>query len=1058
MEHSTQKQKKTEKPVHSGQKTAPERSVTPIALLTEASLESLTQEMRLLSVAGHSLQLYDTLSDTCTTESISRFSDHDELDSRMTWFWRREHPTLAWVETLGEDSPEIPWYDEAVTLFYSEWGIQFPTNQQELTDKKRALFWDRVRVSPCCVPFEKVVQLPHADYTVPRCSQRLKRTNYAWINAFSRRAGLRVRFLPHYHSPKRRKISIKRKRPAARARPFVTRALPKRPFETRCPDTVVEPQSASLESIPSTPVAPKPSRSYVRKSAPKSTPSTPTYTYTDDEAGIRLAFHDLKKNLDRGQLIYILTACKTCFGLANHTLLMDRFRLNIPLDKLLSFVRYRCGGRSPRDWESKIADMPLLVSEFWLAVCPDSGRIDFEFGMDRIHASRNFVSRFRSRDVGLSTIARFREKLCPVEIPEVEPQNGFDSDFKNIEYRGWEDDLNAALGSVEEEVADLARDEGGWLSRFLDRIKRGLVDMFRECFRFLDNNPWIRLVICVIVVAKIVRFLGHIPWIITAILLYFEKTRMFVVLGLWEILSAFLKCQDEEHRKGPVEKQGVNTWVAIAASSIILKKSSFANRLLNHTKFQAGLDSYLDGCKDGLRGLVNLVLSCFSDKRVDWFLRENAAIDSWIKQTEAFTLHMAIDKVIDAEATREFQRLIMDGENLKNMHSKDAAWTKKINVGLDKLQRAAIQFPAFLSPGKSRAEPIGIMFYGRSGCGKSTLTKRLTRTLAAAVTSTPLDESRLDQLVYQKGTSQYWDGYANHPVTAMDDFCQGIPVAGQEDSEPEIVVKAINQWPFPLNMAALPLKGRFYFDSSFVVATTNVKNREHFERVMTCVDALARRFPYWLEMERRSNPDGSANKFPFDPDYDPDFEWTFYEYDICEGRRVPGGKQWKYSELLDAIMKDHIYRMTFDRERSQSDKKAIAKDLERLQKIKKDLRWTSSALREPTSPPSPAWEVTVNPLVLSSISEEPEIQVNGQGKGWPIFGAVAVGCVAAKWMAGKISHKVASCAVRGFSDGTREEIKQIARAVKKKCIRTYSRCWRLGRYALVGEETFSLCV
>jgi hypothetical protein len=58
----------------------------------------------------------------------------------------------------------------------------------------------------------------------------------------------------------------------------------------------------------------------------------------------------------------------------------------------------------------------------------------------------------------------------------------------------------------------------------------------------------------------------------------------------------------------------------------------------------------------------------------------------------------------------------------------------------------------------------------------------------------------------------------------MDDVFQKKQVAGGSENEGFTVIRAVSNWPFPLNFADVESKGRWYFSSKLMIGTTNVDN------------------------------------------------------------------------------------------------------------------------------------------------------------------------------------------------------------------------------------------
>jgi hypothetical protein len=85
----------------------------------------------------------------------------------------------------------------------------------------------------------------------------------------------------------------------------------------------------------------------------------------------------------------------------------------------------------------------------------------------------------------------------------------------------------------------------------------------------------------------------------------------------------------------------------------------------------------------------------------------------------------------------------------------------------------------------------------------------------------------------------------------MDDVFQKKQVAGGSENEGFTVIRAVSNWPFPLNFADVESKGRWYFSSKLMIGTTNVDNiSSAVQGVLAAPEAVVRRINhgYWIEL------------------------------------------------------------------------------------------------------------------------------------------------------------------------------------------------------------------
>lgn len=149
-----------------------------------------------------------------------------------------------------------------------------------------------------------------------------------------------------------------------------------------------------------------------------------------------------------------------------------------------------------------------------------------------------------------------------------------------------------------------------------------------------------------------------------------------------------------------------------------------------------------------------------------------------------------------------------------------------------------------------RPEPVCIFLYGTPGRGKTVFAKLLAQAWLSGVLNEverELFSRNFDAYVYHRTPeTEYWDGYANQPVTIFDDFFQKMEVAGGDSAAMDIV-RCLNNNPALLHMAALNDKGTTYFTSKLVILSSNTK--VPISQAITCPRAFLRRPDMWIDLD-----------------------------------------------------------------------------------------------------------------------------------------------------------------------------------------------------------------
>jgi hypothetical protein len=205
------------------------------------------------------------------------------------------------------------------------------------------------------------------------------------------------------------------------------------------------------------------------------------------------------------------------------------------------------------------------------------------------------------------------------------------------------------------------------------------------------------------------------------------------------------------------------------------------------------------------------------------------------------------------------------------------------------------------TPNGLRHEPLGIIVGGSPGVGKSSLSTPFLQGLINAL----IPRERIDSFneypnseIWQFNPEQQHSTYSGQFVTNIDDMAQSVSGSPEAQSEIMRIIRMINTAPYQQNMAGVEDKGRIWYQSHILYATTNRSHFQEMRRDITDVGAMTRRFPIsvWLapaaDYCENRNVDiplrrFRKNLFTDSSDYNPDY-WEFYEWDYSIGKPVNG--------------------------------------------------------------------------------------------------------------------------------------------------------------------------
>lgn len=221
---------------------------------------------------------------------------------------------------------------------------------------------------------------------------------------------------------------------------------------------------------------------------------------------------------------------------------------------------------------------------------------------------------------------------------------------------------------------------------------------------------------------------------------------------------------------------------------------------------------------------------------------------------------------------------------------------------------------------KMRAKPMCVLLDGKSSIGKSELIKFLCKDLLHEI-KPGIDN--INEFIYARASEQeFWDGYANQPITIFDDFMQRLDSLSNPNAELFEVIRAVNCFPYSLHMASLVEKANSYFSSKIVLLTSNETLLSQRVKSLTCADALLNRISFPFEVlidESVQNVHGGLDldkleKFNERTGFEGIINLNIYrfrELDLFNGRTI-AGPTLTYNELVLKLRKQ--LRRTLNRE------------------------------------------------------------------------------------------------------------------------------------------------
>lgn len=260
--------------------------------------------------------------------------------------------------------------------------------------------------------------------------------------------------------------------------------------------------------------------------------------------------------------------------------------------------------------------------------------------------------------------------------------------------------------------------------------------------------------------------------------------------------------------------------------------------------------------------MLNFVLRRKDEQRITLTGKKDA-YKQWKSEVIAILKYMAQETKPPIQEIRKAKDLQIRGfgfhQVLATFESKRdlSYWMEKLSISI------APHEGAIATENNMRPMPFCIMVGGASGVGKTTLLRMIGCTilmLARECTSSNALEN-----LWQKGTTEYWNGYIGQKCLVMDDCFQVKAKPGDMDSEAMQLIRGIGNWSYPLNFADLASKGKMYLDTPLVIGTTNCKNiTAEWAPFITEPRALVRRFQTSVWAEVNDEYLNEHGKFDYD--------------------------------------------------------------------------------------------------------------------------------------------------------------------------------------------------
>lgn len=506
--------------------------------------------------------------------------------------------------------------------------------------------------------------------------------------------------------------------------------------------------------------------------------------------------------------------------------------------------------------------------------------------------------------------------------------DAFDSLEEHFERYSLEDDVKLQSGMVLPLAAGV----------FLGTIGSALWKLIKKADGMVDKvNAFMKQFKSV--VDSIKKHFGSVMWLVpTTVIVYFALkkfanvnsvvssllvTALSSIVGkeVWAVISKFFPSGDAQLQAG-IEPGTVSKLMATVFTFSVFKKkmtpmltTEFVKRISTIDRAANGWDAFMRWFMEALEGLINFARGFFNKDRINLIRKNNQHIVDWARRVDKISCAEAIQGGdITPAKLDEMVDVIRLGFEYRELY-RGLPLARQVDECLAKAVTALAPYQGSLNARHNyRYEPAAAMFIGQPGIGKTLMAMPFCAAvmLESGLVSTPCTTDDIMKNVWQKGTSEFWNGYAGQTCLVMDDAFQARANPTDKENDYMSMIRMVSTWSMPLNFADLASKGKIYFGSKFIFGTTNLSSFDSEARiVLQEPEAVSRRinFPYKIrvkqeyatnngrldyekylkEVDRASQSETPLHRYPW-------YMWEAAKHDFLTGRT-----EQSWTSLLEVV-------------------------------------------------------------------------------------------------------------------------------------------------------------
>jgi len=252
--------------------------------------------------------------------------------------------------------------------------------------------------------------------------------------------------------------------------------------------------------------------------------------------------------------------------------------------------------------------------------------------------------------------------------------------------------------------------------------------------------------------------------------------------------------------------------------------TEFVKRISTLDRAALGWETFLGWFTKAFETAINYFRSLFGKGKISLMRSQNVALHRWKAEVDEILELSCTGGDIDTKRLTHMVSVIRRGFDFKAIYA-GTPMARSVEDYLVKASAALQPYEGALKARNNfRLEPSMAMFYGEPGVGKTLMAVPFCISvlkLSGIITAEATFEETISQ-IWQKGVSEYWNGYAGQECLVLDDCFQARPDKTNTENDYMNIIRAVSTWSFPLNFADLASKGKIYFSSKMIYGTTNL--------------------------------------------------------------------------------------------------------------------------------------------------------------------------------------------------------------------------------------------